>query len=83
MNNHQNTTSHQFENCLSPPLALLVVDLNNSKINKICHFVNHPYLCRGLVYNIPSQCKQCKYIVEFKESGNIITIYNKNTIKKL
>ena len=26
------------------PLALLGVDLKNFKINKICHFANHPYL---------------------------------------
>jgi len=43
-NNHQNTIFHQFENCLKTPLALLGVDLKNSKINKICHFTNHPYL---------------------------------------
>ncbi|SFV88792.1 hypothetical protein MNB_SUP05-SYMBIONT-5-134 [hydrothermal vent metagenome] len=24
------------------------MDLKNSKINKICHFANHPYLCKGL-----------------------------------
>ncbi|SFV85529.1 hypothetical protein MNB_SUP05-SYMBIONT-4-1018 [hydrothermal vent metagenome] len=44
MNNHQNTIFHQFENFLKTPLALLGVDLKNSKINKICHFANHPYL---------------------------------------
>ncbi|SFV89126.1 hypothetical protein MNB_SUP05-SYMBIONT-5-670 [hydrothermal vent metagenome] len=33
---------------LEEPLALLGVDLKNSKINKICHFANHPYLCKGL-----------------------------------
>jgi len=48
MNNYQNTTFHQFENFLKTPLALLGVDLKNSKINKICHFANHPYLCKGL-----------------------------------
>ena len=48
MNNHQNPIFHQFENFLKTPLALLGVDLKNSKINKICHFANHPYLCKGL-----------------------------------
>ncbi|SFV85280.1 hypothetical protein MNB_SUP05-SYMBIONT-4-262 [hydrothermal vent metagenome] len=58
MNNHQNAIFHQFENFSSDtkqssrrvktPLALLGVDLKNSKINKICHFANHPYLCKGL-----------------------------------
>ena len=49
MNNHQNTIFHQFENFLKTPLALLGADLKNSKINKICHFANHPYLCKGLL----------------------------------
>ncbi|CAC9591559.1 hypothetical protein CRYPA_1922 [uncultured Candidatus Thioglobus sp.] len=48
MNNHQNTIFHQFENFLKTPLTLLGVDLKNSQINKICHFSNHPYLCKGL-----------------------------------
>ncbi|SFV87900.1 Molybdopterin biosynthesis protein MoeA [hydrothermal vent metagenome] len=55
MNNHQNPIFHQFENFFGVPLALLGVDLKNSKINKICHFANHPYLstreathCKGL-----------------------------------
>ena len=48
MNNHQNTIFHQFENFLKTPLTLLGVDLKNSQINKICHFANHPYLCKGL-----------------------------------
>ncbi|SFV88532.1 hypothetical protein MNB_SUP05-SYMBIONT-5-590 [hydrothermal vent metagenome] len=30
------------------PLALLGVDLKNFQINKICHFANHPYLCKDL-----------------------------------
>jgi len=47
MNNHQNTIFHQFEKVLKTPLALLGVDLKNSKINKIRHFANHPYLCKG------------------------------------
>ena len=51
MNNHQNAIFHQFENFLKTPLALLGVDLKNSKINKICHFANHPYLCKGLLLN--------------------------------
>ncbi|SFV89461.1 hypothetical protein MNB_SUP05-SYMBIONT-7-28 [hydrothermal vent metagenome] len=25
------------------------MDLKNSQINKICHFANHPYLCKGLI----------------------------------
>jgi len=33
---------------IKTPLALLGVDLKNSKINKICHFANHPYLYKGL-----------------------------------
>ncbi|SFV88281.1 Molybdopterin biosynthesis protein MoeA [hydrothermal vent metagenome] len=56
MNNHQNAIFHQFENFLKTPLALLGVNLKNSKINKICHFANHPYLsareathCKGLI----------------------------------
>jgi len=48
MNNHQNAIFHQFKNCLKTPLALLGVDLKNSKINKICHFANYSYLCKGL-----------------------------------
>ena len=48
MNNHQNTFFHQFENFLNPPLAVLGVNLKNFQINKICHFANHPYLCKGL-----------------------------------
>jgi len=48
MNNHQNAIFHQFENFLKTSLALLGVNLKNSKINKICHFANHPYLCKGL-----------------------------------
>jgi len=49
MNNHQNAIFHQFKNFLKTPLALLGVDLKNSKINKICHFANYPYLCKGLI----------------------------------
>ncbi|SFV87176.1 hypothetical protein MNB_SUP05-SYMBIONT-4-378 [hydrothermal vent metagenome] len=49
MNNHQNTIFHQFENFLKTPLTLLGVDLKNFQINKICHFANHPYLCKGLI----------------------------------
>jgi len=51
MNNHQHTIFHQFENFLKTPLALLGVDLKNSKINKTCHFANHPYLYKGLAEN--------------------------------
>ncbi|SFV87327.1 hypothetical protein MNB_SUP05-SYMBIONT-4-819 [hydrothermal vent metagenome] len=59
MNNHQNAIFHQFEKVLKTLLALLGVDLKNSKINKICHFANHPYLstreathCKGLYKKI-------------------------------
>ncbi|SFV89141.1 hypothetical protein MNB_SUP05-SYMBIONT-5-146 [hydrothermal vent metagenome] len=59
MNNHQNTIFHQFENFLKTPLTLLGVDLKNFQINKICHFANHPYLCKGLTlfveYRIPKR----------------------------
>jgi hypothetical protein len=48
MNNHQNTIFHQFGNFKNTPLALLGVDLKNAPVNKICHFVNHLYLCKGL-----------------------------------
>ncbi len=36
---------HKF---LKTPLALLGVDLKNFQFNKICHFANHSYLCKGL-----------------------------------
>ncbi len=48
MNNHQNAIFHQITNFLKTPLALLGVDLKNFQFNKICHFANHPYLCKGL-----------------------------------
>ncbi|WP_369177207.1 hypothetical protein [Candidatus Thiodubiliella endoseptemdiera] len=47
MNNHQNAIFHQITNFLKTPLALLGVDLKNFQFNKICHFANHPYLCKG------------------------------------
>ncbi len=50
MNNHQNAIFHQITNFLKTPLALLGVDLKNFQFNKICHFANHPYLCKGLYY---------------------------------
>ncbi|NYT27352.1 hypothetical protein [Candidatus Thiodubiliella endoseptemdiera] len=50
MNNHQNAIFHQITNFLKTPLALLGVDLKNFQFNKICHFANHPYLCKGLTY---------------------------------
>uniref|UniRef100_UPI0034DF24CB hypothetical protein n=1 Tax=Candidatus Thiodubiliella endoseptemdiera TaxID=2738886 RepID=UPI0034DF24CB len=25
------------------------MDLKNFQFNKICHFANHPYLCKGLI----------------------------------
>ncbi|NYT28452.1 MAG: hypothetical protein H0A76_11660 [Candidatus Thiodubiliella endoseptemdiera] len=28
------------------------MDLKNFQFNKICHFANHPYLCKGLKMNI-------------------------------
>ncbi|WP_369151293.1 hypothetical protein [Candidatus Thiodubiliella endoseptemdiera] len=49
MNNHQNAIFHQITNFLKTPLALLGVDLKNFQFNKICHFANHPYLCKGLI----------------------------------
>ncbi len=48
MNNHQNAIFHQITNFLKTPLTLLGVDLKNFQFNKICHFANHPYLCKGL-----------------------------------
>ncbi|NYT28653.1 MAG: hypothetical protein H0A76_12835 [Candidatus Thiodubiliella endoseptemdiera] len=50
MNNHQNAIFHQITNFLKTPLALLGVDLKNFQFNKICHFANHPYLCKGLLW---------------------------------
>ncbi|MBA5248793.1 MAG: hypothetical protein FE834_04570 [Gammaproteobacteria bacterium] len=38
-----------IKNFLKILLALLRVDLKNSKINKICHPVNHSYLCKSLI----------------------------------
>ncbi len=52
MNNHQNAIFHQITNFLKTPLALLGVDLKNFQFNKICHFANHPYLCKGLFNSI-------------------------------
>ncbi len=49
MNNHQNAIFHQITNFLKTPLALLGVDLKNFQFNKICHFANYPYLCKGLI----------------------------------
>ncbi len=49
MNNHQNAIFHQITNFLKTPLSLLGVDLKNFQFNKICHFANHPYLCKGLL----------------------------------
>ena len=48
MNNHKNTIFHQLRNFLKTPLALLGVDLKKIQFNKICHFANHPYLCKAL-----------------------------------
>jgi hypothetical protein len=42
MNNHQNAIFHQHESSLKTPLALLGMDLKNSQVNKICHFVDTP-----------------------------------------
>ncbi len=52
MNNHQNAIFHQITNFLKTPLALLGVDLKNFQFNKICHFANHPYLCKGLLVKL-------------------------------
>jgi len=49
MNNHKNTIFHQLESFLKTPLALLGVNLKKIQFNKICHFYNHPYLCKGLI----------------------------------
>ncbi|SMN11839.1 FIG01199357: hypothetical protein [uncultured Candidatus Thioglobus sp.] len=54
MNNHQNTIFHQVGNFLKTPLALLGVNLKNSRLNKIYHSANHPYLCKGL-YNLKAR----------------------------
>ncbi len=54
MNNHQNAIFHQITNFLKTPLALLGVDLKNLQFNKICHFANHPYLCKGLLWQFVS-----------------------------
>ncbi|WP_419610139.1 hypothetical protein, partial [Thiolapillus sp.] len=54
MNNHQNAIFHQITNFLKTPLALLGVDLKNFQFNKICHFANHPYLCKGLLWQFVS-----------------------------
>ncbi len=61
MNNHQNAIFHQITNFLKTPLALLGVDLKNFQFNKICHFANHPYLCKGLFVLF----KRCNYSVLF------------------
>ncbi len=61
MNNHQNAIFHQITNFLKTPLALLGVDLKNFQFNKICHFANHPYLCKGL-----SNPKNNKYLHFFE-----------------
>ncbi len=55
MNNHQNAIFHQITNFLKTPLALLGLDLKNFQFNKICHFANHPYLCKGLNKVVKSQ----------------------------
>ncbi|WP_369178381.1 hypothetical protein [Candidatus Thiodubiliella endoseptemdiera] len=55
MNNHQNAIFHQITNFLKTPLALLGVDLKNFQFNKICHFANHPYLCKGLKLSLNSK----------------------------
>uniref|UniRef100_UPI0034DE18F5 hypothetical protein n=1 Tax=Candidatus Thiodubiliella endoseptemdiera TaxID=2738886 RepID=UPI0034DE18F5 len=62
MNNHQNAIFHQITNFLKTPLALLGVDLKNFQFNKICHFANHPYLCKGLfVYLNKSNIKKAPF----------------------
>jgi hypothetical protein len=55
MNNRQNAIFHQFGSLLKTPLALLGVDLKNFQLNKICHFANHPYLCKGLILKFNHQ----------------------------
>ncbi|NYT26908.1 MAG: hypothetical protein H0A76_02745 [Candidatus Thiodubiliella endoseptemdiera] len=36
------------------------MDLKNFQFNKICHFANHPYLCKGLYLNYSSTAKSIK-----------------------
>ncbi len=71
MNNHQNAIFHQITNFLKTPLALLGVDLKNFQFNKICHFANHPYLCKGLLLlnNKKSQLKN-------RHDNNLLTGFN-------
>ncbi len=64
MNNHQNAIFHQITNFLKTPLALLGVDLKNFQFNKICHFANHPYLCKGLFW-----IREVSYVPNPKEYG--------------
>ncbi|NYT28234.1 hypothetical protein [Candidatus Thiodubiliella endoseptemdiera] len=68
MNNHQNAIFHQITNFLKTPLALLGVDLKNFQFNKICHFANHPYLCKGL-NQILSNFQTCHLIFPVPEFG--------------
>ena len=77
MNNHQNAIFHQFENFLKTPLALLGVDLKNSKINKICHFANYPYLCKGLKGSV------AKLIIDNKNEGVDCKLLTKFTLSNM
>ncbi|CAC9561081.1 hypothetical protein [uncultured Gammaproteobacteria bacterium] len=48
MNNHQESTFHQFGNFLNPTLTLLKQDLKKSPSRQKLNFVNHPYLRKSL-----------------------------------
>ncbi len=80
MNNHQNAIFHQITNFLKTPLALLGVDLKNFQFNKICHFANHPYLCKGL-YKMNYSMKQFQTLANTK--GNHIKRCRKKNTQKV
>jgi hypothetical protein len=48
-NNHQKPTFHPLGDFLNPALALLGQGLKKSPIGQKLDFVNHSYLCKGLV----------------------------------
>ncbi|WP_369176825.1 P-loop NTPase fold protein [Candidatus Thiodubiliella endoseptemdiera] len=73
MNNHQNAIFHQITNFLKTPLALLGVDLKNFQFNKICHFANHPYLCKGLNF-----CKLFKKTMHITIKERLKNIFKKD-----
>ncbi len=73
MNNHQNAIFHQITNFLKTPLAPLGVDLKNFQFNKICHFANHPYLCKGLNF-----CKLFKKTMHITIKERLKNIFKKD-----